>query len=344
MVGILMSVVERTIESQNASETLLSVQDLKVYFEASRGLLTPKKYVKAVDGISFEVAPGETLALVGESGCGKTTTARTIVRLVKPTSGKIIFGGTDITSLSGADIKRYRRQVQYIFQDPYESLNPRQTIFDAIATPIKIHRLVPDKVSLTRRVYELLESVNLEPKLVEDKYPFQLSGGQRQRVNIARALSTRPELIIADEPVSMLDVSLRTGTLQLLERLKHEYGLTFVMITHDMAVARQVSDRIAVMYLGRMVEIGKSSDVIDRPIHPYTRMLLEATPELIKTKVENKVRFSTTEATIGSAMNLPSGCRFNPRCKYAIAKCKTDEPSLLQREMNHFAACDVVDV
>ena len=339
-----MSVVERTIESQNASETLLSVQDLKVYFEASRGLLTPKKYVKAVDGISFEVAPGETLALVGESGCGKTTTARTIVRLVKPTSGKIIFGGTDITSLSGADIKRYRRQVQYIFQDPYESLNPRQTIFDAIATPIKIHRLVPDKVSLTRRVYELLESVNLEPKLVEDKYPFQLSGGQRQRVNIARALSTRPELIIADEPVSMLDVSLRTGTLQLLERLKHEYGLTFVMITHDMAVARQVSDRIAVMYLGRMVEIGKSSDVIDRPIHPYTRMLLEATPELIKTKVENKVRFSTTEATIGSAMNLPSGCRFNPRCKYAIAKCKTDEPSLLQREMNHFAACDVVDV
>ncbi len=294
----------------------LAYRILKVYFEVSRGLLAPKKYVKAVDGISFEIARGETLALVGESGCGKTTTARTIVRLARPTGGKILFGGPDIGSLSGADIKRYRRKVQYIFQDPYESLNPRQTIFDAIATPIKIHKFTPNKVSLSRRVNELLESANLEPGLVENKYPFQLSGGQRQRVNIARALATRPELIIADEPVSMLDVSLRTGMLQLLERLKHEYGLTFVLITHDMAVARQVSDRIAVMYLGKIVEIGKSSEVIDHPIHPYTRMLLEATPELIKTKVESKVKISAEEATIGSAMNLPSGCRFNPRCKY----------------------------
>jgi peptide/nickel transport system ATP-binding protein len=344
MVGILMTLEERTLESQNISETLLSVQDLKVYFEVSRGLLAPKRYVKAVDGISFEIARGETVALVGESGCGKTTTARTIVRLARPTGGKIFFGGTDISSLSGAAIKLYRRKVQYIFQDPYESLNPRQTIFDAIATPIRIHKLAPDKVSLSRRVNELLQSANLEPRLVENKYPFQLSGGQRQRVNIARALATRPELIIADEPVSMLDVSLRTGMLQLLERLKHEYGLTFILITHDMAVARQVSDRIAVMYLGRIVEIGKSSEVIDRPIHPYTRMLLEATPELIRKKVESKVKISTEEATIGSAMNLPSGCRFNPRCKYALSKCRSIEPLLSEREKYHSAACDVIDV
>ena len=204
-----MAVVERTVESEDIPESILSVQDLKVYFEVSRGLLSPKKYVKAVDGISFEIARGETLALVGESGCGKTTTARAIVRLVRPTGGKIFFGGADITSLSGGGIKQFRRKVQYIFQDPYESLNPRQTIFDAVATPIKIHRLVPDKASLSRRVNDLLENANLEPRFTENKYPFQLSGGQRQRVNIARALATGPELIIADEPVSMLDVSLR---------------------------------------------------------------------------------------------------------------------------------------
>lgn len=344
MVDILMSVLERTVQSGNASENLLSVQGLKVYFEASRGLFSAKKYVRAVDGLSFDMPSGETLALVGESGCGKTTTARAIVRLARPTGGKIFVDGTDIISLSGAAIKQYRKKVQYIFQDPYESLNPRQTIFDAIATPIKIHHLAPDKSSLQRRVNELLESANLEPTLVEDKYPFQLSGGQRQRVNIARALATKPALIIADEPVSMLDVSLRTGMLQLLEKLKREYGLTFIMITHDMAVARQISDRIAVMYLGRIVEIGRSADVIDHPIHPYTKMLLEATPELIRKKTEGKARISTQEATIGSAMNLPSGCRFHPRCKYALERCKTSEPSLLQRDGNHFAACDVVGV
>ncbi|MDG6999140.1 MAG: ABC transporter ATP-binding protein [Nitrososphaerota archaeon] len=307
-------------------------------------MFSAKKYVKAVDGISIEMGQGETLALVGESGCGKTTTARSIVRLARPTGGKIYVGGIDIALLSGRELKKYRRMVQYIFQDPYESLNPRQTIFDAIATPIRIHKLVPDKQSLQRRVSELLESVNLEPKQVADKYPFQLSGGQRQRVNIARALATRPELIIADEPVSMLDVSLRTGVLQLLEKLKREYGLTFIIITHDMAVARQVSDRIAVMYLGKIVEIGTSTEVIDHPIHPYTRMLLAATPELERTKVERKTGVSVEEGTIGSAMNLPTGCRFHPRCKYAIEKCRKSEPSLLARTSNHLAACDVVSI
>lgn len=344
MVGALMSQPELSTGPGPHTSSLLKIQDLQIYFEASRGLFSTKKFVKAVDDISFELSRGETVALVGESGCGKTTTARAIVRLVRPTRGEIFFGGTEITSLSGERLKKYREKVQYIFQDPYESLNPRQTIFNAIATPIRIHKLVPDSTTLSKMVDELLASVNLEPGLTKHKYPFQLSGGQRQRVNIARALATKPELIIADEPVSMLDVSLRSGILQLLEKLKREFGLTYIMITHDMAVARQVSDRIAVMYLGRIVEIGKSSDVIDHPIHPYTRLLLEATPKLMQKKSEGKTTISAEEATIGSAMNLPAGCRFQPRCKYAVDKCKTYEPSLIERRSEQLAACDVTDI
>ncbi len=339
------AIYESAVESGRASqEALLSVKDLKVYFEASRGVLAPKKYVKAVDGISFSIARGETLALVGESGCGKTTTARAIVRLTKPTGGMISLDGREISDLSGNDLKKYRQKVQYIFQDPYESLNPTQSIFDAIATPIRIHKMAPDKNEISRRVNELLQRVNLEPRVVKYKYPYQLSGGQRQRVNIARALATNPELIVADEPVSMLDVSLRSGILALLERIRHDHGLTLIIITHDMAVARQVSDRIAVMYLGKIVEIGQTADVIDHAVHPYTRLLIESSPKLTSKRGEEKAKISSEEAAVGSALNLPSGCRFNPRCKYAIPKCRDVEPPLLERRSNQYAACDVTQV
>jgi oligopeptide/dipeptide ABC transporter ATP-binding protein len=314
-----------------------------VYFEANRGLFSEKRFVKAVDDISFDVGRGETLSLVGESGCGKTTTARSIVRLVKPTSGSIAFEGADVTNLHGSELKKYRERVQFIFQDPYESLNPRQTVFDAIATPIKIHGLAKDRHDVSEQVNSILRDVNLDPVLTRSKFPFQLSGGQRQRVNIGRALATRPELIIADEPVSMLDVSLRLGILALLDRLKRTRGLSFLFITHDMAAARQVSNRVAVMYLGRIVEMGNVEDVIDQPIHPYTRLLVEATPE-IEEEAISVPETMLKGSTMPSAINLPTGCRFRTRCLFAVEKCSSIEPWLLERRSGQRAACDVVPV
>ena len=329
--------------------SLLFVKDLKVYFEARRGILGPKRHVKAVDGISFEIPKGETLALVGESGCGKTTTARSIVRLVDPTSGSIIFDGVDIAKLRRKDLKNYRKRVQFVFQDPYESLNPRQRIVEILATPIKIHHLANSRSDLLRQVNKLLSDVNLDPSLTRDKYPYQLSGGQRQRVNIARALATNPDLIIADEPVSMLDVSLRLGILALIEKLRKERGLTFLFITHDMAAARQVTERIAVMYLGRIVEIGEADSVIGNPIHPYSKLLVESTPtmegsESIEQKFGAEGSSKSNLDAISSALQLPSGCRFNPRCNYAIDKCRKIEPPLIERRAEQLAACDVVPV
>ena len=327
------------------SETQLKVQNLSVHFEASRGLFEKKRFIKAVDDISFEISKGETVGLVGESGCGKTTTARSIVRLVRPTGGSIFFKDTDISALSGPDLRKYRQQVQYIFQDPYESLNPRQTIFDAIATPIRIHHLARNREELSQRVDELLHDVNLVAKLTRNKFPHQLSGGQRQRVNIARALATKPELIIADEPVSMLDVSLRAGILSLMESLGRSFGLTFLIITHDIAVARQICNKVAVMYLGRIVEIGEAAGVIDSPIHPYTKLLVKATPRMVLSGKDNQASLDLkSDSLIGSALDLPSGCRFHPRCNYAIEKCKSAEPPLLERRIGQLAACDVVPV
>jgi peptide/nickel transport system ATP-binding protein len=329
---------------------IFEVRDLKVHFEAARGLFSKKRDVRAVDGISFDVIRGNTLALVGESGSGKTTTARAMVRLVRPTSGSISFEGKSVASFSGERLKNYRKRVQYIFQDPYESLNPRQTIFNSIATPIRIHKLATSNVELSTEVDRFLRSVELDPVLTRNKYPYQLSGGQRQRVNIARALASRPDVIIADEPVSMLDVSLRMGILKLLDHLRKTLDLTFLIITHDIAVARQVSDVMAVMYLGKIVEIGTTEAVVERPIHPYTKLLIDATPKLVLSKSELKKREQNEitpkggESLMGSALNLPSGCRFHPRCPYAIEKCKLAEPPLLERRTAQFAACDVVDV
>jgi oligopeptide/dipeptide ABC transporter ATP-binding protein len=320
------------------------VQNLKVYFEANRGLFAEKRFVKAVDDVSFEIGRGETLSIVGESGCGKTTTARSIVSLVKPTAGSIFFDGVSATNLRGSSLKKYRERVQFIFQDPYESLNPRQTIFDAIATPIRIHGLAKDRHELAEQVNAIFRDVNLDPARTRAKFPFQLSGGQRQRVNIGRALATRPELIIADEPVSMLDVSLRLGILALLDKLKRTRGLSFLFITHDMAAARQVSDRIAVMYLGRIVEVGKTEDVIERPIHPYTRLLVEATPRLEEEEAKPVPESISKGTSMPSAINLPTGCRFRTRCQFAVDKCATTEPWLLERRPGQMAACDVVPV
>jgi peptide/nickel transport system ATP-binding protein len=331
------------------TRAILEVQNLKVHFEASRGLFGPKKAIRAVDDVSFDVSRGTTLALVGESGSGKTTTAKTIVRLLKPTGGTILFEGADITPLSGGKLKDYRRRVQYIFQDPYESLNPRQTIFNAIATPIRIHGLASSGSDLLFKVNNLLGQVGLDPKTTRSKYPHQLSGGQRQRVNIARALATEPDVIIADEPVSMLDVSLRLGILKLLDQLRTNLNLTLLIITHDIAVARQISDFMAVMYLGKIVEFGQGDSLVASPIHPYTKLLIEATPKLVLAKEENepnqsrKGRYDSTESIMGSALNIPSGCRFHPRCKYAIEKCKSVEPPLLERRPGQYAACDVVN-
>ena len=329
-----------TFREQEGSETILAVEHLKVYFESSRGLFEKKKFVKAVDDISFSIERGETLALVGESGSGKTTTARAIVRLVKPSDGAIIFGDQDITALKGNELKEYRREVQYIFQDPYESLNPRQTVFDAIATPIRVQHL-EEAVGIQEQVDTLLKTVNLNPEVTRHRYPHELSGGQRQRVNIARALSMKPELIIADEPVSMLDVSLRLGILRLLSELAKTRGLTLLFITHDMAAARQICSKIAAMYLGKIVENGMVDDVISQPIHPYTKLLVEATPELVLSERVSPVQGPTPEKTTQAVLR---GCRFNNRCKYAIEKCTTVEPGLIERRKGQYAACDVVKV
>jgi peptide/nickel transport system ATP-binding protein len=331
--------------SYDSAQPLLSVRDLKIYFQAGHVTIGRKSFIKAVDGISFEIPKGETLALVGESGCGKTTTAKSIVKLVEPTSGSIIFDGFNIAGLRRTEFKNYRRKVQFVFQDPYESLNPMQRIFDVIATPIRIHHLARTRSELSRQVDQHLLDVNLEPKLTRGKYPHELSGGQRQRVNIARALATNPELIIADEPVSMLDVSLRLGILSLLEHLRRTRDLTFLFITHDIAAARQVTNRIAVMYLGRIVELGDADSVIGHPIHPYTKLLVAATPriEVERKKANLELDASDTDA-VSSALQLPLGCRFQPRCRYAIEKCKTIEPPLLERRSKQFAACDVVSL
>ncbi|MGO9645623.1 MAG: oligopeptide/dipeptide ABC transporter ATP-binding protein [Candidatus Bathyarchaeia archaeon] len=341
------TVFDNRDSGESSPQALLSVRDLKVYFQGRHMTLGAKTFIKAVDGVSFDIPKGETLALVGESGCGKTTTARSIVRLVEPTSGSIVFEDFDIAGLRKSDLKNYRRRVQFVFQDPYESLNPRQRIFDALATPIRIHHLASTRSELSKQVYDLLLDVNLEPKLTCGKFPHELSGGQRQRINIARALATKPDLIIADEPVSMLDVSLRMGVLSLLEHLRKTRGLTFLFITHDMAAARQITNRIAVMYLGKIVELGDADSIIGHPIHPYSKLVVEATPtiELDKRDLTGNQELDSSDTdAITSAQQLPPGCRFQPRCKFAIEKCKTIEPPLLERRPRQMAACDVVSV
>jgi len=322
-------------------KTLLKVENLKKYFPVKRGILEtlrkePQKYVKAVDGISFEVQKGETLALIGESGCGKTTAGRVILRLIEPTDGKIIFDGVDITTLNYDALRPYRRRMQMVFQDPYASLSPRMKIGDAIAHPLLIHNLAT-KEEAKEMALKMLRRVGLTPEdEFYERYPHHLSGGQRQRVVIARAMILKPEFVIADEAVSMIDVSMRASILELLESFKEEYNLSMLFITHDIAVAKLIADRIAVMYLGKIVEIGPTQEVLNSPVHPYTLALIQAVPSLRKREKRKQIEIT---GEVPNAVNPPSGCRFHPRCPFMTEECRTKEPELIKINKGHYVAC-----
>ena len=317
---------------------LLVVEDLKKHFPITRGIVFQKEIatVKAVDGVSFSLREGETLGIVGESGCGKSTLGRCIVRLHELTDGSINFEGRDISKLSRRELQPMRRQMQMVFQDPYASLNPRKRVGTIIADPLRIHGM-GDRAQVRRRVSELLELVGLSPEHI-NRYPHEFSGGQRQRIGVARALALHPKLIIADEPVSALDVSIQAQVINLLEDIQEEFDLTYVFIAHDLGVVRHVSDRIAVMYLGKIVEISPAEELYERPIMPYTEALLSAVP--IPDPRESAARERIVlEGDVPSPINPPSGCRFHPRCRYATDVCTQIEPPLVDYGNGHLAAC-----
>jgi len=309
-------------------EPILQVRDLVKHYPLTRGVLFKKRIgeVKAVDGVSFDLAAGETLGIVGESGCGKSTVARMLVHLERPTAGTIRYKGEDITGLSGRALKAVRRNIQMVFQDPYTSLNPRMTVGDIIGEPYEIHPEAAPKGDRRRRVRELLDVVGLNPEYI-NRYPHQFSGGQRQRIGIARGLALNPEIIVADEPVSALDVSVQAQVVNLLERLQREFRLSYVFIAHDLSVVRHISDRVAVMYLGRIVETGTDAQIYDHPTHPYTQALLSAVPVPDPTARTHRERIILT-GDVPSPADPPSGCPFRTRCWKAQERCATEVPPL----------------
>ena len=319
---------------------LLQVRGLKTYFDVAsglRGLGARRAMVRAVDDLSFEVFRGETVGLVGESGCGKTTVGRTLLRLENATAGEIVFEGRDVTTASGDALKRYRRQMQVIFQDPYSSLNPRMTIGQIIAEPMLVYKLVPGKAAAKARVTELLTQVGLFGYMAE-RYPHELSGGQRQRVGIARALAMQPEFIVCDEPVSALDVSIQAQIINLLEELQQKLGLTYLFIAHDLAVVRHISDRVIVMYLGKVMEIADRDTLYASPLHPYTRALLDAVP-VPDPVIEAQRQYRVLGGEVPSPLDPPPGCVFHTRCPLADGACKMNVPTLREVQPKHFAAC-----
>jgi len=305
-----------------ASKTLLDVRDLKMYFPLTRGLIFQRVvgYVRAVDGISFTIDRGQTLGLVGESGSGKTTIGRTIVRLYKPTGGQMLFDNVDLASLGGEQLRQVRQRVQMVFQDPFASLNPRFTIGSLIAEPMHIYHVASNK-EIRERTVELLRVVGLRPEYI-DRYPHEFSGGQRQRIAVARALAINPEFVIADEPVSALDVSIRAQVLNLLQRLQKQFNLTYLFVSHDLGVVRHVADRIAVMYLGKIVEMADRDELYEAPKHPYTRALLSAVP-IPDPQIEKRRQRIILSGDQPSPIKIPSGCRFHTRCPVAVAECGT---------------------
>jgi oligopeptide transport system ATP-binding protein len=332
------------------NDALLQVEGLKMHFPLYRGMVLRKKVgaVQAVDGVSFQVKKGETLGLVGESGCGKSTTGRAVLQLYRPTAGQVLFQGTDLTQIRGdAGLFPYRRHMQMIFQDPYACLNPRMTVGDIIAEPIATHGLEKDRRALQERVQALMARCGLNPQYVR-RYPHEFSGGQRQRIGIARALATNPRFIVCDEPISALDVSIQAQIMNLLQDLQQELGLTYLFIAHDLAAVRHISNRIAVMYLGRIVELADYKAICDAPLHPYTQALISAVP-IPDPQVEAQRSRIVLEGDVPSPIKPPSGCRFHTRCQARRAnphiadRCDREEPALKDRGDGHFVACHLLD-
>jgi len=316
---------------------MFEIRNLKVHFPAQSAELFRRRIVRAVDGVSFSIGHGEVLGLVGESGSGKTTVGRAIARLTPPTEGSILLEGSDIASFRGSELKAYRRAVQMIFQDPYESLNPRLTVFSTIAFPMRIQGTARDEDEMRERCINLLTRVGLRHADIIDNYPHELSGGERQRVSIARALALHPRFIIADEPVSMLDISIRSSVLNLLTELKEQYGLTYLLIAHDLRVAYYMSDRIMVIYLGKIMETASTENFMRHQFHPYSRLLFSAFADLSSTELRWEKWGTTGE--IPSAIDPPRGCRFHPRCPFRVDRCDKDPPPLSELEVGHYVAC-----
>ncbi|WP_424766593.1 ABC transporter ATP-binding protein [Paenibacillus sp. sgz302251] len=319
------------------SKTLVEVNNLRKFFNLGGGAT-----LQAVNDISLSIRKGETVGVVGESGCGKSTAGRTIMRLYEPTSGGVTFEGRDIYKLKGSGLKALRRDMQMIFQDPYASLNPRMTVMDIIGEAIDIHKLAGSGAERKRKVEDLLDLVGLNPDHAT-RYPHEFSGGQRQRIGIARALAVDPKFIIADEPISALDVSIQAQVVNLMQDLQRKMGLTYLFIAHDLSMVKHISDRVAVMYLGKIVEIAESSELYAHPAHPYTRALLSAIP-IADPEVEESRERIVLAGDLPSPINPPTGCQFHTRCPIATNKCKTDAPALLEVKKGHFAACHYASV
>jgi oligopeptide transport system ATP-binding protein len=320
------------------AEILIDVKDVKIYFPVTAGFLVQRKIAenKAVDGISFDVRRGETMGLVGESGCGKSTTGRAILQLYRPTAGEIMFDGKDLNKLRGNDLRLMRRKMQMIFQDPYASLNPRMSVRDIVGEPLVIHKMGTNQ-ERRERVLELMRIVGLNPYYAT-RFPHEFSGGQRQRIGIARALAVSPDFIVADEPVSALDVSIQAQIINLMEELQEQFGLTYLFIAHDLAVVRHISDRVAVMYLGKLMEQADSREIYENPLHPYTKALLSAVP-IPDPALERKRERIILTGDVPSSLRPPRGCVFHTRCPIAIEECRVEIPTWREAEPGHWVAC-----